>query len=92
MESQFNVYSVYDIKALRYGPMFEAVNDEIAARQYVNMLKHVQPLFRPEYKLFFLGIFDFISGDLRQDERPREVPVIYDVTNINYKPEEKDYE
>lgn len=82
MESQFNVYSVYDIKAQRYGPLFEATNDEVAARQFAQMMKNIEPLFRPEYKLFFLGIFDFVSGDLRQEERPKEIPVIYDVSQI----------
>lgn len=85
MESQFNVYSVYDIKAQRYGPLYEATNNEVAARQFTQMIKSVQPLFRAEFKLFLIGFFDFVSGDLVQNERPIEVPVIYDITKIGDK-------
>lgn len=82
MESQFNVYSVYDIKALRYGPLFEASNNEVASRQFVQMLSGVKELFRPEYKLFLIGFFDYVSGELVQNEKPIEVPVVYNIQKL----------
>lgn len=80
MESGYYVYSVYDIKAQRYGPLYEAINDEVASRNFIGLMCNVEPIFRPEYRLFRIGYFDFISGELVQNEKPSEVPVVYDST------------
>lgn len=82
MDSIFNVYSIYDIKAQKYGPLFEATNDEVAARQFVQVLQKIQPIFRTEYKLYKIGSFDFVSGSLDQNEKPFEIPLIYNVDKI----------
>lgn len=85
MENQYFVYSVYDRKAERYGPLFEALNHEVAARQYVQMMKDVLPLFRGEYGLFCVGKFNFITGEFVQDTLNEEVPVSYDFKRLEEK-------
>lgn len=82
MDSQFLVYSVYDVKAQRYGPLFEAGNDEVAGRQFVHLMQSIQPIFRPEYQLFCVGFFDFVTGELSQNQPPKQIPLVYDLEKI----------
>lgn len=83
MDSQFLIYSVYDIKAQRYGPLFEAQNDEVASRQFVNLIQGIQAIFRPEYQLFCVGFFDFITGELSQNQPPKQIVVMYDINKLS---------
>lgn len=76
MESIFKLYSVNDSKAKRFGPLFEAVNDEVAARKFIQVMRSVEQPFREEYGLYYIGEFDFVNGGLIQSEPPRLVPVI----------------
>lgn len=77
MESYFRVFSAYDVKAERFGPLFEATNDQVAAREFMLLLRNIEPEFRGEYKLFFIGTFDFVSGEMKQDIKPQEIAVNY---------------
>ncbi|WNK14103.1 MAG: nonstructural protein [Microvirus sp.] len=77
MESTNSLYSVYDVKAQRYGPMFESQNDAVAGRQFAQVLTGITEQFRSEYKLMKLGTIDFITGELCQLEKPYEVPNPY---------------
>lgn len=50
------LYTVYDIQAEDSAPPFCAVNDAIARRQVVRMLKDVD--FPDDYKLYKVGMYD----------------------------------
>lgn len=67
-----NVYTVYDEKAEQFGPLFEAVNDEVATRSFLQMMDKVHPSAKNDYILEKVGEFDTNSGDM-QAEVPQEV-------------------
>lgn len=75
MESMFILYSVFDTMAKKFGPVFEAVNDEVAARQYSLMLDKVDKRFKKDYVLYRIGNFDFVSGMLEGQSGPIEVNI-----------------
>lgn len=55
------LYTVLDILAEEYGPIFQAKNDGVATRNYLNMFKdeHFNP---SEYQLWNIGIYDTEAG------------------------------
>lgn len=57
-----NVYSIYDVKAKEYGPLFLAKNDDIAVRMIKTNLKDI--LYPQDYELYQVGCFDNESGEL----------------------------
>nr|QJB18787.1 MAG: nonstructural protein [Microvirus sp.] len=67
------VYVIYDKVAEDSGPMFEAVNDGVALRQAVNILKPLPPLFRDEYKLVCLGEYNPSTMEIQRFLPPREI-------------------
>lgn len=52
------LYVIYDKLAEDSGPIFQAVNDGVALRQTVNILKDVPPYVHHEYQLIHLADFD----------------------------------
>lgn len=56
------LYSVYDKTADEYGPVFQAVNDGVAKREY-NRLGIPESL-KKEYSLHKIGYFDSKTGDV----------------------------
>lgn len=51
-----NLYTIYDRQAEMSGPVFEAVNDDIAIRKTCHTLKDV--VFVEDYRLYKLGSYD----------------------------------
>lgn len=77
MDSVYKLYSIYDMMANKYGPIFEAFNDEVATRQYCLLLDKIDKRFRKDYKLYSIGSFDFQNGRLDPFERPEMINVNY---------------
>lgn len=55
MTKKTGVYSVEDTISEEYGPLFEAVNDRVAIRQFQNLLKKVQ--YPSDFNLHRVGYF-----------------------------------
>lgn len=70
-----NLYSIYDEACKEFGPLFQAVNDQVAIRQHKMMLLKVQPEFRNEFKLYFMGWIDATSGKITTTGVPALVRV-----------------
>lgn len=58
-----NLYSVNDIVAGEFGPLWQAKNDQIAIRQYHTILKDVKD-FREDYQLMRMGTYDTEHGTI----------------------------
>lgn len=56
-----NLYVIYDKTAEEAGPIFQAVNNGVALRQVVNVLKPLPASLRDEYKLVKVGEFDTLT-------------------------------
>lgn len=68
---KFNLYTVFDCAANEGGPLFQAVNDAVACRQYRQLLKEVN---EPEsYKLYRVGNYDSDDMELKPDVNPVEI-------------------
>lgn len=52
------LYTVYDIIAQEAGPVYEAVNNGVALRNYNSMLEKLDESVRGEYKLYMIGSRD----------------------------------
>lgn len=77
MDNEFLLYSVFDTMAKRFGPIFEAVTDEVAARQFIKMMDKVDVRFQPEYELFRVAKFNNVSGLVLPEVHPERVFVAY---------------
>lgn len=64
MDNTFILYTVLDTKANRFGPIFEAVNDAVAARQYMKVIDKIDVRFHNEYELYKIGEFNNVTGTI----------------------------
>ena len=55
-------YSVEDVKAEQFGPLFPAKNDEIAKRMFKQLIKSVESEYWQDYFLHFILEFDDSNG------------------------------
>lgn len=62
MSKTINQYSVYDLVAGEFGPIFQAKNDEVAKRSFGMIMHTVDPSARSGYSLFVVGEFDVETG------------------------------
>lgn len=58
MFKTINQYSVYDLVAGEFGPIFQAKNNEVAKRSFGMIMQTVDPSARDGYSLFIVGEFD----------------------------------
>lgn len=56
------IYSIKDFVAGEFGPIFQAKNDQVAMRQWGNLIESQQIKNQSEYGLFRLGTYDCESG------------------------------
>lgn len=61
------LFSVYDRKAEEFGPLFEAKNEDVAIRQFKNMLSSERMLSPEDYSLYCFGEFDREKGQILHD-------------------------
>lgn len=52
-----NLYAIYDTLVGESGPVFQAKNDQVALRQFRNLVKG-EVLNTSEYELYCLGVYD----------------------------------
>ena len=57
-----NLYSIYDLKANEYGPVFEAKNDAVACRMCKNEFGKVPKDALADYVLYQVGEFSHDIG------------------------------
>lgn len=88
MENVFNIYSIKDNVAEQFGPLFEAVNDKVAARSFVQQMSKIDKRYVKDYTLYNLGSYNTKSGELMQDHLPVSV-YIYDVSDGYVKSKEE---
>lgn len=67
------MYVVYDRVAEEGGPVFVAVNDGVARRQYRALLQQVSPVDIDSYKLYLVGEYDTDSMEVQSIYPPLEV-------------------
>lgn len=63
MFKSINQYSVYDLVAGEFGPLFQAKNNEVAKRSFGMIMQSVDPSARDGYSLFLVGEFDVENGE-----------------------------
>jgi len=61
------MYSVRDKAAEQFGPIFEAINDAVAVRQFKILLAKVDVRFKEEYMLYKIGSFDKETGNIENE-------------------------
>lgn len=64
MENLNGVYSIFDTVAGVYGPLFEAINERVAIRNYNTVISRVNEDCKADYKLYKLGVFNAKTGDI----------------------------
>lgn len=57
-----NIYTVYDKVAEEAGPLFQAVNDGIALRNYRNM--QIPESLKNDYSLYRIGTYDTVTMEI----------------------------
>jgi len=67
------IYSIKDIIALEYGPLFLAKNSGVAKRQYLNMMAEQRVNQISDYCLYELGWYDPETGLIITHAIPEEV-------------------
>lgn len=61
-----NLYSVYDTVAQEYGPLFEAISDDVAQRSYYELI--VNSRFASEYNLVKKAKYCKVFGEIDTSE------------------------
>lgn len=75
------LYSVRDLKAEIFGPMFSSRTDSEAARNFDRLRRDPQSnihQYPEDYQLFFMAEFDDATGSVVQREVPQLVPLSQD--------------
>jgi len=65
----FNLYSIKDVVADEFGPVFQSVNDGVAVRSAVNVLKSAEN--PADYELYRIGAFNSDTGALAPEHAER---------------------
>jgi len=68
----YKLYAVYDNVAEEAGPIFCAVNDGVATRQFRQIVQNTEN--RNDFELFFLGLYDSKTVELKEEVKS-SVPV-----------------
>lgn len=55
----YRIYTVYDVVADEAGPLFNAKNDGVAMRQFLDLLNKV--VTKDDYRLYCLGEYDSVD-------------------------------
>lgn len=75
MNSVQHVYTVYDKVANLFGPLFEAVNDGVAIRQFRQILKTIDPNSQGDFILRCIGQFDHAENGQFKICEEREIVI-----------------
>lgn len=55
-------YSIFDVVADEYGPLFGSKNDEVAKRQFKNLVAAERIADPKDYELWYVGTFDTVDA------------------------------
>lgn len=69
------VYTIYDKVAGMFGPLFEAVNDGVAIRQFRQIIRNVDPDSKGDFVLRVIGLFDHGEEGQFSICEEREIPI-----------------
>ena len=77
-DGTYRLYVVFDRVAEQSGPIFSAINDGVALRQYRHIIESVDAGTQDEYRLLCLGVYDpnkalVIGLDVAKDITPEVV-------------------
>lgn len=67
------LYSIKDVVAQEFGPVFQAKNDGVAIRQVNNTFKTMPPGDADAFHLFKIGEFDTETGLLMRLDAPEKI-------------------
>lgn len=76
------LYTIYDRVAEEAGPIFSAINDGVAVRQFRQLSREISPIDKDSYKLYFLGQFDTSVMSITVEVLPSEVMTGMEVTGV----------
>lgn len=62
-EKKRYLYTILDVLAEECGPVFEAVSDPVAARQFRRIMEPVSMDMRSDYKLYRVAEFDYQDSE-----------------------------
>lgn len=65
------LYAVYDEVSKEIGPLFEAVNDDVAIRYFRQSMKDVYSEW--DYQLLRVGVFEVKNGELKLMDKYEEI-------------------
>lgn len=71
MTDKLRLYTIRDIVAGEFGPVYESKNDEVAVRQYQMVINKTE--FKDDYTLYYIGDFDKETGILYPVGKPVDV-------------------
>ena len=77
MDNLCFLYSIQDKTANRFGPLFEAINDDVAARLYIQQINKVNEQFRDEYALYKVGEYNTLTGFITPENYPKKLELPY---------------
>lgn len=61
------IFSVYDKRAMEYGPLNVSVNESVAVRMFIGTMEKVPPHAKEDYVLRILGDFDEKTGEVKAE-------------------------
>ena len=62
-------YSIKDVKAQEFGPLFQAKNDDVAKRSFTQYMTGERVLYIDDYELYCIADFDVETGEVEPDFR-----------------------
>lgn len=80
---EVRIYSVLDVKADEFGPVFLNANDRLAERTVLESCRGGQSLlsqYPEDFILYRIGSFDTSTGLLKGEDRPVIVLAVKDIT------------
>jgi len=71
-----NAYCILDIKSKIYNSPHFLINDAVAIRQFQMVIMDKESMlskFPEDYRLYRVGKFDMLTGNLDQEQAPQEI-------------------
>lgn len=84
-----NLYTIFDKVAEESGPIYEAINDGVARRNYVNTMRNTPSHLRGDYALFRLGSYDSKNMSVEALKMPLEIDLDLDFELLRIENENK---
>lgn len=76
---EYKLYSIYDLVACEYGPLFQCKNDGVAKRNFIELVKNSSVFNVKDYELRCLGSFNVDTGSF---DVHVAAPVVVDFSDV----------